>query len=202
MVSNKGNTYFRCLFVKDIESFITTKIGPVQFNGQTYTSKKPVNGNNASIVGVELNYQQPFTFLPSPLDGLGIVVNYTLSDSNFEETIDLGKTEKYGLPNNSKHSFNLIGYYEKYDFSIRVAHNYRSNFLRSKPVPEDGLKYRDGYGQTDISAGYDFSDKIGITLNVLNAFNSQRFEYIFDKRFQDNISVFGTTWQFGARYSF
>lgn len=189
-------------FVKDIESFITTKIGPVQFNGQTYTSKKPVNGNNASIVGVELNYQQPFTFLPSPLDGLGIVVNYTLSDSNFEETIDLGKTEKYGLPNNSKHSFNLIGYFEKYDFSIRVAHNYRSNFLRNKPVPEDGLKYRDGYGQTDISAGYDFSDKIGITLNVLNAFNSQRFEYIFDKRFQDNISVFGTTWQFGARYSF
>ena len=192
-------------FVKDIESFITSETTQVQLeDGQTYTLSRPVNGNEASIVGVELNYQQPFTFLPSPFDGLGIVANYTLSDSNFEEVVDLGtgETESYDLPNNSKHSFNLIGYYEKYDFSLRVAHNYRSDFLREKPVPADGLKYRDSYGQTDISAGYDFSDHFGITLNVLNAFNSRRFEYIFDPNFQDNITVNGSTWQFGARYSF
>lgn len=201
---NKESLISGAFFVKDIESFITSEIRPVQLNGQTYTSSRPVNGNNASIVGVELNYQQPFTFLPSPFDGLGIVTNYTLSDSNFKEVVDLGtgETESYDLPNNSKHSFNLIGYYEKYGVNLRVAHNYRSDFLRSKPVPEDGLKYRDDYGQTDISAGYDFSDNFSITLNVLNAFNSKRFEYIFDPRFQDNISVFGTTWQFGTRYSF
>ncbi|QTD38586.1 TonB-dependent receptor [Polaribacter batillariae] len=192
------------VFVKDIESFITNETTQVELDGQTYTLRRPVNGNQASIVGMELNYQQPFSFLPSPFDGLGVVANYTLSNSNFKEVIDLGtgETESYDLPNNSKHSFNLIGYYEKYDFNFRVAYNYRSDFLRSKPVPEDGLKFRDDYGQTDISAGYDISDKFGITLNILNAFNARRFEYIFNPNFQDNISVFGTTWQLGARYSF
>ncbi|MCF7567985.1 TonB-dependent receptor [Sabulilitoribacter arenilitoris] len=191
-------------FKKDIESFITSETVDVQLNGNTYQLSRPTNGNNATIKGLEIGYQQPFTFLPSPLDGLGIQANYTLSDSNFEEVVDLGtgETESYELPNNSKHSYNLVGYYEKYGFSLRYAYNYRSDYLRSKPVPEDGLKYRDSYGQTDISAGYKITENISVNLNILNAFNSKPYEYIFERKFQDNISVYGTTFQFGVRASF
>ena len=192
------------LFKKDIESFITRETVDVQLNGDTYQLSRPTNGNNATIKGLEIGYQQPFTFLPSPFDGLGVQANYTLSDSNFKEVIDLGtgETESYQLPNNSKHSYNLVAYYEKYGFSFRIAHNYRSNYLRSKPVPEDGLKYRDSYGQTDISAGYKITDNISVNLNILNAFNAIPYEYIFERKFQDNISVYGTTFQFGVRASF
>lgn len=194
-----GVSFFR----KDIESFITNETVPVDLNGVTYLLSRPVNGNEATINGLELNFQQPLTFLPSPFDGLGVVANYTISDSDFEEVIDLetGESESYELPNNSKHSANAILYYEKYGFQVRFAFNYRSNFLRSKPNPVDGLKYRDDYSQTDISAGYDLTDNISLTLNILNAFNANRFEYIDEEKFQDTIFVFGRTFQVGARFS-
>ena len=190
------------LFKKDIESFITTQTKIIQFQEEDYELRQPVNGNDATIKGVELNYQHPFTFLPSPFDGLGIVANYTYSESDFKEQISDGVVETYSLPNNSKRSYNIIGYYEKYGFGFRVAHNFRSSYLREKPNPEDGLKYRDDIGITDISASYDFTKNIGITMNVLNAFNTKRYEYIWERQYMDNASFFGTTFQFGLRATF
>ena len=189
-------------FVKDIESFISRQTTNIIFNGEEYELRQPVNGNNAVIKGFEINYQQPFTFLPGFLSGFGIVTNYTFSESNFKETLEDGSLTTYSLPNNSKHSFNITPYFEKYDFSLRVATNFRSSFLREIPNPEDGLKYRDDVSITDISSSYDFNDNIGITLNILNAFNAQRYEFIDDRRFQDNASFFGTTFQLGVRVKF
>ena len=189
-------------FVKDIESFISRQTVLIPFNGDEYELRQPVNGNNAVIRGFEFNYQQPFDFLPSPFDGLGVVANYTFSESDFEEELEDGSIGTYPLPNNSKHSFNLTGYYEKYGFSIRVAHNFRSSFLREIPNLEDGLKFRDDVGITDISSSYDINDNFGITLNIQNAFNAKRYEYIMEERFQDNVSFFGTTFQLGLRAKF
>ncbi len=83
-----------------------------------------------------------------------------------------------------------------------MATNFRSKFLRDIPNPVDGLKYRDDVKITDIASSYEINENLGITLNVLNAFNAQRYEYIRDERFMDNASFFGITYQFGARYKF
>ncbi len=186
-------------FYKDIESFITYESKTVDYNNDIYTLTRPVNGNAASINGVEVNFQKPFTFLPSPLDGLGTVLNYTYAKSTYEEELDNGEINSYGLPNHSKHSYNIIGYYDKYGVWLTLAHNFRSNFLREKPNPEDGLKYRDDYGQTDLSAGYKLTDNLGITFNVINVFNSKRYEYIFKEKMMDGYFNFGRTYQFGLR---
>lgn len=189
-------------FVKDIESFITRQTRLIPFNGTQYELRQPVNGNNAVIRGFEVNFQKPFTFLPGFLSGLGIVTNYTFAESDFEEELEDGSSTTYALPNNSKHTFNITPYYEKYGFSLRVATNFRSEFLREIPNLADGLKYRDKVSITDISSSYDFNDNFGVTLNVLNAFNAKRYEYINEERFMDNVSFFGTTFQFGARLKF
>ena len=190
------------VFLKDIESFISRQTTLIPFNGSLYELRQPVNGNNAVIKGFEVNYQQPFTFLPGFLSGFGIVTNYTFAESDFEEELEDGSSTTYALPNNSKNSLNITPYYEKYGFSLRVATNYRSEFLREIPNIEDGLKYRDKVTITDISSSYDLNDNFGITLNVLNAFNAKRYEYIMEERFMDNVSFFGTTFQFGARLKF
>ncbi|MFI3319917.1 MAG: TonB-dependent receptor [Rikenellaceae bacterium] len=185
------------IFRKDIESFITTQTSTVMYDGDPYQLTQPVNGDNAVVQGVEVNYQQPFTFLPSPFDGFGISANYTLSLSEYYEEVD-GVGDVYDMPGNSKHSYNIIGYYEKYGFGFRVAYNYRSSYLREAPDAEDGLKYRAGYGQTDISASYEFG-RYSITANVLNAFNAQRYEYIWEEKYMDNVAYSGTTFQIGLR---
>lgn len=189
-------------FLKDIESFISRQTTLIPFNESTYELRQPVNGNNATIRGFEVNFQKPFTFLPGFWSGFGIVANYTFTESDFEEELEDGSLTTYPLPNNSKHTLNITPYFEKYGFSLRVATNFRSEFLREVPNPEDGLKFRDDVSITDIASSYDFNENFGITLNILNAFNAKRYEWIMEERFMDNASFFGTTFQFGARMKF
>ena len=189
-------------FYKDIESFISNQRRNIIFNGEEYELRQPVNGNNATIRGFEIGFQQPFTFLPGIFDGLGIVANFTFAESDFKDMLEDGSLETYPLPNNSERTYNITPYYEKNGFSFRVATNFRSKFLRDIPNPEDGLKYRDDVKITDIASSYEINENFGITLNVLNAFNAQRYEYIRDERFMDNASFFGITYQLGARYKF
>lgn len=185
-------------FYKDIESFIVQESQDILYQGKTYTLTRPVNGNNATIHGLEINYQQPLNFLPGPLDHLGIVSNYTLTSSNFVDTVD-GSTMRYELPENSRHSLNLIGYYEDSDFSVRLAYNYRSKFLRVKPNVQDGLKYRSGYGQADLALRYDLLPNVTATLDILNLFKASTDEWVYEPRLTDGRFVSGRTIQFGLR---
>ncbi len=199
---NKESLLSAGFFHKNIESFITTESRSIDYNGDTYTLTQPVNGDAATITGFEINFQTPFTFLPSPFDGFGTVLNYTFAESTFEETLNNGEINEYGLPNHSKHSYNIIGYYEKYGFRVSLAHNFRSNFLREKPNPTDGLKYRDDYGQTDLSASYDITKHLGVSFNIINLFNDTWYEYIFQERLMDGYFTLGRTFQLGLRASF
>ncbi|OYX17162.1 MAG: hypothetical protein B7Z07_00585 [Sphingomonadales bacterium 32-67-7] len=197
----KGGLLSAGYFYKDIESFIITESTLIEYNGQTYELRRPVNGNNARIQGFEVNYQQPFSFLPGPLKNLGIVTNYTFTDSNFKDMVD-GTTLTYELPENSKHSLNLIGYYEDADLSIRLAYNYRSKFLRAKPNEQDGIKYRSAYAQTDFAARYKLLPKLSLTLDVMNLFNAHTDEWVYNPRLVDWRGTSGRTVQFGLRASF
>jgi hypothetical protein len=44
-----------------------------------------VNGEGGDIRGLELVYQQQFSSLPAPFDGLGIASNYAYTTSNIKE---------------------------------------------------------------------------------------------------------------------
>ena len=75
-------------FYKHIENPIFTR-GVVQdnvvVNGKLYerlSISQPENADHGHIAGVELNYQNFFSFLPSPFDGLGVNLNYTFADSS------------------------------------------------------------------------------------------------------------------------
>lgn len=189
-------------FYKDIESFIGTETRQIPFNGETYTITQPVNRNNATIEGVEVNYIHPFTFLPAPFDGFGIVANYTYTDSSFVEELGDGSSLTYGLPENSQHSFNLTGYYENDIVSLRLSHNYRERFLREVPNIQDGLKFRDDVSVTDFAGRVYLSDTIQLTLDILNIFESKTEEFVFDERLTDGIFTTGRTFQFGVRAKF
>ena len=189
-------------FHKDVEGFVANRTDQVTLNGVAYNRTRPVNLNNAEISGYEFNYQQPFSFLPAPFDGLGVVVNYTYTDASFEQVTGAGTNLTYDLPNNSKDSYNLIVYYETDRFNVRLAHNFRGVFLREVPSEQDGLKYRDDYGQTDLSARVNLNDRIALTLDVQNLFESVQEEYVFEERLTDGTFTTGRTIQAGLRANF
>lgn len=121
---------------------------PVTNNGITETVRvqRPVNGDGARIYGVEAAFQTFFDFLPAPFDGFGVQANYTLVMNDGIETVALtsqtgGGIQGGGIAYNtsavqadalqgvSKHSFNIVGMYEKGQLSARVAYNWRSQYL-------------------------------------------------------------------------
>lgn len=189
-------------FFKDVESFVGNVTTNQEIDGQIYAITQPVNRNNATIDGFELNYQQPFTFLPALLSNFGVIANFTYTDSSFEEVLDEGGSISYGLPQNSRTSYNLIAYYDDGRVSVRLAHNFRERFLREVPNPEDGLKYRDDVRQTDLSFRVNATDNLQIVADVLNLFDDRTEEFVFEERLTDGAFTVGRTVQFGVRAQF
>lgn len=132
-----------------------------------------VNGGSAEIKGLELTYQQYYSFLPGLLSNLGSSVNYTYADS--EAIIDPDNAENpfNGLPfvNTSKHSANTTVFWEDDKLSLRLAYAYRSEAL-SKTVNRDSSIVRDARGTLDFTASYDVTEKMKVSFSAMNLTDS------------------------------
>lgn len=113
------------------------------------------NGSDGRILGLELGYQQHLRMLPAPFDGLGLLANFTLADS--EATYPTRPGEKLPFIGMSDTLGNLALTYEKGGFFARLAMNFRGKRLREdEPIGGDryGDRYVDGFRQLDFSARY------------------------------------------------
>lgn len=148
------------LYQKDIATFILSRtlVRNVDFfgDGRRLDVNQPINGEGALQRGVEVSAQTAFTFLPSPFDGLGAVVNYTYSTASNVGLINQLTGESLPFPFLSRHSYNLTGYYEKYGFSFRAAYNWRSSYLIAAAERSGNPVFRDASGYLDARASYAF----------------------------------------------
>ena len=186
-------------FHKDVESFIVdvtsesaidagTLINDagVDVSNAIFTVTRPINGEGASVKGVELSLQTPFTFLPSPFDGFGIVLNYTYADSASEILFN-DQIIKTLLPGQSESSYNLIGYYEKGKFGTRLAYSWRDEYLdQIRASNSQRSNFYASYGQLDLNAQYDITDNIVLTFDALNLLEEETQR--FGERKDRNIS--------------
>lgn len=149
-------------FYKDVQDFIATgtieEIIPGFESDGVYRTSRPFNIASAKVRGFELGIQQFFDFLPSPLDGLGVIANYTYADSEDSNGFPLVAT--------SKHSYNLVALYEKGPISARVAYNWRDDavfeFTQGRP---DVIAAR---SQLDAQFGIDLTKKIALQFQAQN----------------------------------
>lgn len=193
--SSQGAALTMGLFYKDVSTFISTQTTAETVPGYvgTYLVTRRSNGNGGKIKGVELLYQQPFTFLPAPFDGFGVQATYSYIDSS---TPFVNSRTGEGLPIEglSKHNFNLVGYYEKGGFGARLAYNYRSEFLRAISSGGEGA-FVAPIGQLDASVRYSFGN---FTASV-EAANLTDFSQIEYTGVPEARSLFA---KYGRRYTF
>ncbi|HTG37381.1 TonB-dependent receptor [Sphingomonas sp.] len=154
-------------FMKNVDGFITNVIGNEVINGQVFEIRRPQNGESGEIRGFELGWNQFLDFLPGPLDGLGFQANYTYVDSEAPGPLAGQTVPLEGL---SRHSFNLIGLYEKGPLSMRVAYNWRDAFVATTAGPGSGSNpiYNDGGGVLDASVNFDVTDNLSVTIDGAN----------------------------------
>jgi TonB-dependent receptor len=211
------------LFYKDIDSYIqTSRISqPFSASGlplalldglgvspnDTFLFSQPVNTQGGPLKGIEVSYQQPFSFLPGVLRRTGAIFNVTVVDSKIDYISARSPTGfvQNDLVGLSKNAFNATLYYEDERFSARVSGAYRDKYLTAVPSGTSTNDV-DGVRETftvDASASYAINKRLKVTfegLNLTDAFNDQ---YTDSRR--DSVYVYshtGRQYNFGLRYSF
>ncbi|MGL5027903.1 MAG: TonB-dependent receptor [Shewanella oncorhynchi] len=155
-------------FIKDISSFITSaqvlnqSIGIVDPNSgvDNWTVSTKKNGTGGDIQGIELQLQDAFE------NGLGYAANYTFADSNADA--ENYPDEVSVFSDSSKHTVNLVGFYEMDDFSARIAYNWRSEYMIRELPGFYGNREHQAFGTVDLSANYQITDYLGVSFEVVN----------------------------------
>ncbi|GAB3094163.1 TonB-dependent receptor [Lysobacter terrae] len=200
---DKGGMAWINFFHKDIKDYFRNQSQLVAYpgtdgNDYDYLVTRTINTGKARIQGAELGWTQFFDFLPAPFDGLGISANYTYIDSSTEipnevdaQPVDTDGSTYGDVPADglSKNSYNVAAFYEKGPWQIRLAYNWRSEYLLS--VGANGYNgtnnnlageavawklpvYSDAYGQLDGSIFYKFNDHIQLGLEMNNLNNAEQ----------------------------
>lgn len=177
---------------------------PVRLSG-------PLNGSDGEIRGIELNYSQQFGFLPEPLDGIGVALNYTYSDDSAKtpplfnpETGDNdGLTRETGLSGASATTYNASVFYEKFGVSTRLSYQYRSAWLNSIDLGEPRMdRYWDARPSLDFSFRYSINEQWMLFLDANNLTDELGRRYRDEKRYVYELEGFGRSYMAGVRMSF
>ncbi len=184
------------LFYKDIDTFIYEQISDLVYNGQTYELTAPANGGNAWVKGLEVSFQTRFTFLPAPLDGLGVQANYTVTDSEATYSDDL-KDDLAGI---ARHSFNLTGFYEKGPFDAWVSYSWRGDVLESVGTNDNLSLNESSFGTLDASISLKVNDNTKISLQGINITKAKQLQFAGDNLF-GGYTDYGRTIRLTARMS-
>jgi TonB-dependent receptor len=111
-----------------------------------FTARQYNDAPGGYLRGVEVSYQQDFTFLPGFLKHFGALLNYTYIKSELNYILDPGTTNASGaqvIPqtlgkgpflNVSPHAVNGTLYYETDRFRARVSAAYRKGYSTAYPI--------------------------------------------------------------------
>ncbi|WMJ69249.1 TonB-dependent receptor [Stenotrophomonas sp. 24(2023)] len=205
------------VFHKTMDSFITAEtasvpygtigypnslLGPGQDGNTIYSFSRPVNGDGASIRGVEMAFQRDFDFLPAPFDGFGFAANVTYAKGETDAMVD-GVRRTLALTNLSKWSSNATLYYETSTWGARISSAWRDGYL-------DGIggngNIGSGYRATnnvDANVFWNINPHLKLVVEAINLTNQPINQYtdIIEKR-STSWTKSGRTYTFGVTYTF
>lgn len=174
------------LFYKKVRGFLASGFYEATVGGVTYDVKTQVNLSDGTVKGLEVGYQQFFDFLPGILSGLGLQANYTFVDSSVQNPFfssassqsDISAT--LPLEKLSKHSYNIVGLYEKGPVQARLAWNWRSSWLSqtSGSGANGRAQYERAYGSLDASVGVNLTEGVQLSVDAVNLLNRMGVLYL------------------------
>ncbi|MEL0088427.1 MAG: TonB-dependent receptor, partial [Halieaceae bacterium] len=158
----------------------------------------PINQDDDTVDGWEVNLQHSFWDT-----GFGFIANATFveSDTSYDVT-DL--TQQFVIAGVGD-SANLIGFYENDWFSIRVAYNWRDDFLSGTGQANVGAippTFTGEYEQWDIGAQFNVTDNLRIFLDAINITDETTYVYGRSKSQPLFVGQQGARYNVGVRYTF
>ena len=132
------------------------------------------NADLGTVTGVEIAYQQPFTFLPAPFNALGLNANTTIttSDVDVPEFENDPSRPDYSFFQQADWVYNVVPYLQTGGFEARVAINYQGEYLDDidggSPLEDEYVGERT---TVDVNATYQFETVPGAPELVLQVEN-------------------------------
>ncbi len=159
---------------------------------------RPVNTEDARIHGWEFGGQYFFGD-----SGFGVLANYTVvrGDVGYDNAADPNENQ-FALLGLSD-SANVVLMYENFGFTVRLAYNWRDEFLSQanyqafrNPI------YVEEYDQVDLSVGYDVNDNLAITFEGINLLEEDVRWHGRSEKQVWRLEEQGARYAVGARYKF
>lgn len=191
------------LFYKDIKDFIYQANIAGQPGYEDYSSVESYdNGDSASLKGIELAASQKLQMLPAPFDGLLLSANVTLSDSDARLSYN-GGSRNIPLPNQSDVTGNLVIGYEKNGLMLRLATNYKSEYLLEVGSlnNSDNDIWQAAQTQLDFSAAYDITTQLKVNFAISNITDEPYYTYQGSEQYNAQYEDYGPTYRLGVSYS-
>lgn len=158
------------------------------------------------IRGVELSGEKFFDFLPGPLSGFGVQVNYTWLDSRAPIPGRNGLPTMEGqLTNVSKNNFSAILLYEKYGLSARLAATYRSKYIEAYYPGNDTYPPIDVVKPTtylDFNANYPLNKQVYVQVAATNLLHAYYNSYSGTEIFPRDIRTVDSTYLVSLHFRF
>ena len=204
----EGMTYFAVgYFHKSIANAIypTYQRNGV-FNGISFNDgvETWINADDSRINGIELNAQYGWE------NGLYVATNFTLTDSesafNFED--DVSFTTPFRKLADKAANVNFG--YDKGAWDIRVAGNYRSDYL-DWLADEDGdigevsvnnSRFVGDFIQWDLTVKYDVNDNFTVKAEAVNLNNRPEYYYWGNESQLSQYDMYGKNYSIGFNYTF
>lgn len=167
-----------------------------------YLLRSTFNGNAGKLYGVEFNVEHQFDFLPGILSGLGAQANLTLLDGDFEgidaATGQIGTFQFQGL---SDTVANASIFYEHAGLSLRVAYQWRSDFLDTIGGLGAG-EFRQGFENLDVTMRYAINENLTLFADLANLTDETYVAYEGTQASPSEVEQIGERYLFGIRFNF
>jgi iron complex outermembrane receptor protein len=156
------------LFRREVKDYIYNGITQQTFfneleqQNRVYNVSQPINGGKATANGVLVSGQSEIW------GGFGIQANYSYADSSTDEGLN--------LPYLSKHTVNVIPYFESGPVQARLSYNHRSAYFR-QIGRLNSVDMVAPYDQLDFSASLAVNKLVTLTVNAQNLLDSTYIQY-------------------------
>jgi len=190
-------------FSKAIDNYIYTAVlkdATIRDGSKVYDEVvMPVNGDEATLSGWEMNVVKNLDFLPGPLSNLSLYFNYTSTDSE----ADYGDARaKSTFPGQAPSTGNLSFAYETSKLTARFSQSIADQYIVEVGEDEDEDIYYDPANRVDFSLSYNFNNKLSFFADMLNITNVPHVYFMGDATRPVEKEVYGSTIKIGTNYRF
>lgn len=186
-------------FYKDIDNFVVDQTrNNVAVFGGGFDVTQPTNSTEASVQGIETNFQ--YGFREGALTGVLVGGNLTLLDTELEVPERSGET--FSLPTSPDSTGNLFVGYEEGPVSTRLSVSYRDEILNELGDDKRFDIYETEHTQVDFTSSYQVNKSVQVLAEVTNITDEPKELYQGSSGNTYQFEEYGPTFSLGVKGSF